>query len=66
MLVPIKVAKGELAPVKVPSVLGVLTEALLDVGSVAPAFHVNVFPLAIVAIKTSPNVSKDQSPGSRV
>ena len=46
--------------------LVVAVEALTDVAEVAPAFHVNVLPFAIVAIKTSPKLSKDQRPGSRV
>ena len=46
--------------------LGVDTDALCAVGSVAPPFHVKVLPLLIVAINTSPKESKDQSPGSRV
>jgi hypothetical protein len=31
-----------------------------------PEFHVNVFPFAIVATNTSPQLLKDQSPGSKV
>jgi len=31
-----------------------------------PEFHVNVFPLETVATKTSPQLLKDQRPGSKV
>ena len=31
-----------------------------------PEFQVNVFPFATVATKTSPQLLKDQSPGSKV
>jgi len=41
-------------------------DALTVVGLFAPAFHVNVEPLAIVAIKTSPKLSRLQRPGSKV
>ena len=44
----------------------VVVEALLAKADAAPAFHVNVFPFAIVAINTSPKLSSDQRPGSRV
>ena len=43
----------------------VLVEALFDVASEAPPFHVKVLPFAIVATKTSPKLSIDQSPGSK-
>ena len=33
---------------------------------VTPEFHVNVLPFAMVATNTSPQLLKDQSPGSRV
>jgi hypothetical protein len=39
-------------------------DALFDVADAAPAFHVKVLPFAIVAINTSPKLSKDQRPGS--
>ena len=42
----------------------VAVDALFDVADAAPAFHVKVLPLAIVAINTSPKLSKDQRPGS--
>ena len=35
----------------------VVVEALFVKGDAAPAFHVNVFPFAIVAINTSPKLS---------
>jgi hypothetical protein len=41
-------------------------DALVDVGLVAPAFHVNVSPFAIVATNTSPKLLSDQRPGSSV
>ena len=41
-------------------------EALTVKGFVAPAFHVNVLPFAIVAINTSPKLLNDHSPGSSV
>ena len=41
-------------------------EALTVLGLVAPASHVNVLPLKIVATRTSPKLSKDQLPGSKV
>ena len=44
----------------------VFVAALLPVGLAAPAFQVNVLPLAIVATNTSPKLLKDQSHGSRV
>ena len=44
----------------------VFVAALVVNGVVAPAFHVKVFPLAIVATKTSPKLLKDQRPGSSV
>ena len=44
----------------------VVVEALVDNLAVIPAFHVKVFPFAIVATNTSPKLLKDQSPGSRV
>ena len=31
-----------------------------------PEFQVNVFPFAMVATNTSPQLPKDQSPGSKV
>ena len=40
--------------------------ALTVKGSVAPAFHVNVLPFAIVATNTSPKLLNDHSPGSSV
>jgi hypothetical protein len=39
--------------------------ALVVRGVVAEGFHVKVLLLATVATKTSPKLSKDQSPGSR-
>ena len=44
----------------------VVVDALLPVGLATPAFHVNVLPFNIVAIKTSPKELSDQSPGSNV
>ena len=41
-------------------------EALTTLGLLAPAFQVNVLPLKIVATRTSPKLSKDQLPGSKV
>ena len=41
-------------------------EALVVNLAASPAFHVNVWPFAIVAINTSPKLSKDQRPGSKV
>ena len=41
-------------------------EALTVLGLDAPAFHVNVLPLKIVATNTSPKLSKDQLPGSNI
>ena len=43
----------------------VAVDALTVLGLVAPAFHVNVLPLKIVATRTSPKLSKDQLPGSK-
>ncbi len=43
-----------------------LVDALTVNGFVAPAFHVNVLPFAIVAINTSPKLLNDQRPGSSV
>ena len=40
-------------------------EALVVNLAASPAFHVNVLPFAIVAINTSPKLSKDHNPGSR-
>ena len=39
-------------------------DALTVNGSVAPAFHVNVLPFAIVATNTSPKLLNDHNPGS--
>jgi hypothetical protein len=44
----------------------VLVDALIVNGFVAPAFHVNVLPFAIVATNTSPKLLNDHSPGSSV
>ena len=41
-------------------------EALVVSLAVIPAFHVKVFPFAIVATNTSPKLLKDHRPGSRV
>ena len=46
--------------------LDVLVDALTVKGDAAPAFHVNVLPLAIVATSTWPKLSKLHRPGSRV
>ena len=46
--------------------LVVVVDALFDVAEAAPAFHVKVLPFAIVAINTSPKLSRLQRPGSRL
>ena len=43
----------------------VVVDALVVNLAASPAFHVNVLPLAIVAIKTCPKLLKDHKPGSR-
>ena len=50
-----------LLPVAKPDVV---VDALFNKGVAAPAFHVNVLPFAIVAIRTCPKLSRLQRPGS--
>jgi len=51
-----------LLPVAKPDVV---VDALVVNLAVIDASHVNVLPFAIVAIRTCPKLSSDQSPGSR-
>ena len=44
----------------------VVVEALVVSLAVIPAFHVKVFPFAMVATNTSPKLLNDQRPGSSV